>query len=104
MEHEDKAKVKADASVPASRIAALFQGRSWWMNALMLFCGFMTFVYVPWDLFIKPVEQSMIVRHSQESCLRTADVIEENIQDVLFVDRIEIPCGFIAQKQWWLKK
>jgi short-subunit dehydrogenase len=28
--------------------------RPWWMNALMLFCAFMTLVYVPWDLFVKP--------------------------------------------------
>ena len=33
----------------------LFEGRSWWMNALMVFSGFMAFVYLPWDLFIKPV-------------------------------------------------
>jgi hypothetical protein len=25
-----------------------------WMNALLLFCAYMTFVYVPWDLFAKP--------------------------------------------------
>lgn len=28
--------------------------RPWWMNALLLFCAWMTFVYVPWDLFVKP--------------------------------------------------
>ena len=33
----------------------LFRGRPWWMNALMVFCGYMTFVYLPWDLFVKPV-------------------------------------------------
>lgn len=26
-----------------------------WMNALLLFCSFMTFIYMPWDFFIKPV-------------------------------------------------
>ncbi len=26
-----------------------------WMNLLLLFCAYMTFVYVPWDLFVKPV-------------------------------------------------
>ncbi len=25
-----------------------------WMNILMLFCAYMTFVYMPWDLFVKP--------------------------------------------------
>lgn len=29
--------------------------RPWWMNAMLLFCAYMTFVYVPWDLFAKPV-------------------------------------------------
>lgn len=29
--------------------------RPGWMNLLLLFCAYMTFVYVPWDLFVKPV-------------------------------------------------
>ena len=29
--------------------------RPWWMNLIMAFCAYMTFIYVPWDLFIKPV-------------------------------------------------
>ena len=33
----------------------LFRDRPWWMNAVMVFCGFMTFVYMPWDIFWKPV-------------------------------------------------
>jgi len=32
----------------------LLEGRSHWMNALMLFCMFMTFAYLPWDIFWKP--------------------------------------------------
>lgn len=32
-------------------------GRPWWMSALMLFCAFMALIYVPWDLFLKPVER-----------------------------------------------
>jgi short-subunit dehydrogenase len=28
--------------------------RPWWMNLMMLFCIYMTLVYVPWDLFVKP--------------------------------------------------
>ena len=31
-------------------------GRPWWMNAMMAFCFYMALVYVPWDLFVKPVE------------------------------------------------
>ncbi len=35
---------------------ALFDGRPLWINALMLFCAYMAFFYLPWDLFLKPVE------------------------------------------------
>jgi short-subunit dehydrogenase len=35
-------------------IRVLFAGRPWWMNALMVFCGYMAFFYVPWDVLIKP--------------------------------------------------
>ena len=31
-----------------------FAGRPAWMNALMVFCAYMAFVYVPWDFLIKP--------------------------------------------------
>ena len=29
-----------------------------WMNALLLFCAYMTFIYVPWDMFFKSVEDA----------------------------------------------
>ncbi len=35
----------------------VFRDRPWWMNAVMVFCAYMAFVYVPWDLFWKPVEE-----------------------------------------------
>jgi len=31
--------------------------RPWWMNVLLIFCVYMAFVYVPWDLFLKPVSR-----------------------------------------------
>jgi len=31
--------------------------RPWWMNVLMLFCAYMTFVFLPWDFFLKPVSR-----------------------------------------------
>ena len=31
-----------------------FARRPWCMNALLLFCAFMAFIYVPWDLMMKP--------------------------------------------------
>jgi short-subunit dehydrogenase len=36
-------------------LRSLFAGRPAWMNVLMVFCGYMAFVYVPWDFFAKPV-------------------------------------------------
>ncbi len=36
-------------------IRTLFRGRPGWMSALMLFCAFMAFLYLPWDFFWKPV-------------------------------------------------
>jgi hypothetical protein len=36
-------------------LRALLDGRPTWLNVLMLFCGFMAFVYLPWDFLIKPV-------------------------------------------------
>ncbi|MFP6578886.1 MAG: SDR family NAD(P)-dependent oxidoreductase [Myxococcota bacterium] len=38
-----------------------FRGRPTWMNVLMLFCAYMAFVYVPWDLFAKPVARDQEV-------------------------------------------
>lgn len=38
-------------------VRAQLHGRPWWMNAMMFFCFYMTFVYVPWDLFVKPVAE-----------------------------------------------
>jgi short-subunit dehydrogenase len=35
----------------------VFRDRPWWINALMVFCAYMAFVYVPWDLFVKPVAE-----------------------------------------------
>jgi hypothetical protein len=29
--------------------------RPWWMNLLLAFCAYMTFIYVPWDFLFKPV-------------------------------------------------
>jgi hypothetical protein len=34
-----------------------WQRRPWWMNLMFAFCVYMTFVYLPFDLFIKPVAQ-----------------------------------------------
>jgi hypothetical protein len=31
--------------------------RPWWMNLLFGFCLYMTFVYMPFDLFVKPVDR-----------------------------------------------
>jgi len=38
-----------------SWLRSLFAGRPSWMNAMMVFSGYMAIVYMPWDLFVKPV-------------------------------------------------
>ncbi len=36
---------------------AEWRKRPWWMNLMWFFCLYMTFVYMPFDLFLKPVAQ-----------------------------------------------
>jgi hypothetical protein len=36
-------------------VKGVFAGRSVWMNLLMVFCAYMTFIYMPFDFFYKPV-------------------------------------------------
>lgn len=38
-------------------IRAELDRRSWWMNLMFGFCLYMTFIYMPFDILIKPVEQ-----------------------------------------------
>lgn len=38
-----------------SWLRLVFSGRPAWMSALMVFCAYMAFVYVPWDFFVKPM-------------------------------------------------
>ncbi len=35
----------------------VFRERPWWMSATMIFCAYMAFIYMPWDIFVKPVAQ-----------------------------------------------
>ena len=42
-------------------IKLIFTGRPVWMTALLLFCGYMTFIYMPFDLFYKPVAEDVEV-------------------------------------------
>ena len=37
-------------------LRAQWESRPWWMNLMLLFCTYMTFVYLPWDIFVKPAE------------------------------------------------
>ena len=39
----------------AFNLADELRRRPWWMNVLWGFCLYMTFIYVPFDLFFKPV-------------------------------------------------
>jgi short-subunit dehydrogenase len=38
-------------------LRAVLDGRPWWMNLLMIFSAYMALIYVPWDLFVKPVAE-----------------------------------------------
>ena len=40
-----------------NKIKALLQPRPWWMNLLWFFCLYMTFIYMPFDIFTKPFER-----------------------------------------------
>ena len=33
----------------------VFRERPWWMSAVMVFCAYMAFIYLPWDIFVKPM-------------------------------------------------
>ena len=35
----------------------VFRERPWWMSATMVFCAFMAFIYMPWDIFVKPMAE-----------------------------------------------
>jgi hypothetical protein len=43
------------------KIQSMLSMRPMWMNAVMLFCAFMTFLYMPFDMFFKPVEEDQEV-------------------------------------------
>ena len=42
---------------PMGRLIAELRQRPWWMNLLWGFCLYMTFIYLPFDLFVKPVAE-----------------------------------------------
>lgn len=37
------------------------KSRPLWMTALMLFCAYMTFIYLPWDVLVKPLSEDQEV-------------------------------------------
>jgi hypothetical protein len=39
------------------KVKRIFEGRPIWLNVLLVFCAYMTFIYMPFDLFWKPVDQ-----------------------------------------------
>jgi len=39
----------------------IFRDRPWWMNVVMVFSAWMAFIYMPWDIFIKPAAQDQEV-------------------------------------------
>jgi len=45
----------------ALNLRAAWTRRPWWMNLIFGFCLFMTFVYMPFDMFLKPVAEDQEV-------------------------------------------
>lgn len=39
----------------------VFRERPWWMSALMVFSAYMAFIYMPWDIFVKPMDEDVEV-------------------------------------------
>ncbi len=39
------------------KLKSFFSGRPVWMSLMMFFCAYMIFIYMPYDLFYKPVDQ-----------------------------------------------
>lgn len=44
-----------------SALKAELGRRPWWMNLVWIFCLYMTFIYLPFDLFFKPVAEDQEV-------------------------------------------
>ena len=42
--------------LPLKKIKSDWNSRDWWMNLIFYFCMYMTFIYMPFDIFLKPVE------------------------------------------------
>ena len=42
-------------------LVAEWRMRPWWMQLIFLFCLYMTFIYSPFDLFFKPLEEDQDV-------------------------------------------
>jgi|TARA_B100000131_G_scaffold81482_1_gene78363 hypothetical protein len=40
-----------------NKVENILMRRPFWMNVVFLFCVYMTFVYLPWDVFIKPIAE-----------------------------------------------
>lgn len=39
----------------------VFRDRPWWMSVAMVFSAYMAFIYIPWDLFMKPMAEDVEV-------------------------------------------
>lgn len=43
------------------KVKQFLKARPWWMNLLLAFCAYMTFIYMPFDMFWKPVAEDQEV-------------------------------------------
>lgn len=53
--------IKARKMNPFEILLNNIKQRPWWMNGLMLFCAYMTFIYLPWDIFLKALSEDQEV-------------------------------------------
>ena len=44
-----------------NKLSENLSSRPIWMNLVLLFCAFMTFIYMPFDMFLKPVAEDQEV-------------------------------------------
>lgn len=45
----------------ANMLVEEWKKRPWWMNLMFLFCLYMTFIYMPFDIFYKPMAEDVEV-------------------------------------------
>ena len=73
----------------------VFRERPWWMSVVMVFSAYMAFVYMPWDLFVKPL------RSTRRSGSRSASPVSgQGPRRAPLVRVRRAVCGFRRRRPW----